>query len=595
MHSGIDRLGSLTSNLLFAIALTALAACGGEEGEPDQAADGNLAPTILGNPQTSIRAGTNYSFKPLAQDPDGDPLIFGIDGKPGWLSFDQKTGELSGRPGAANVGMHRGIVVWVSDGQNDSLLPAFDLNVMPASSADNRAPQISGTPQSSIVTGQNFDFIPVASDPDGDLLTFQIANLPSWAAFDPNTGRLNGTPVAADIGVYSNIVIGVTDGFSSAALDPFVLVINPPPSLNSVPQISGRPSPTILEGAGYSFQPQASDADGDTLSFQIFNPPPWASFDSATGALTGTPGPIDVGSYRGIAIVVTDGIASASLPSFEITVATRNSAPTISGAPGTSASTGVAYAFQPQAVDADGDALTFSIGNRPSWAAFDTSTGRLSGTPGIGDVGSYASIAISVSDGTANAQLPSFTITVTSGNRAPIISGTPQATVLTTSTYSFMPAASDPDGDPLSFSISSQPVWAAFDSTTGRLSGTPTAADIGSYANIRISVSDGTVSAQLPAFSITVTPTANGSATLSWTPPTENTDGSPLTDLAGYKVYWGSSSGNYTNSATIDNEGVTTYVVTDLLEGTTYYFTTTAFNELGVESSYSNEATKTIP
>ena len=68
---------------------------------------------------------------------------------------------------------------------------------------------------------------------------------------------------------------------------------------------------------------------------------------------------------------------------------------------------------------------------------------------------------------------------------------------------------------------------------------------------------------------------ATGSATLSWNPPTTNTDGSPLTNLAGYKVYWGTTPGNYSSSATIMNPGIATYVVESLTPNT-YYFAVTA-------------------
>ncbi len=82
-----------------------------------------------------------------------------------------------------------------------------------------------------------------------------------------------------------------------------------------------------------------------------------------------------------------------------------------------------------------------------------------------------------------------------------------------------------------------------------------------------------------------------GSAQLSWTPPTANTDGTPLTDLAGYKVYYGTASGKYSQSVNAGN--VTTYTVPNLTDGTTYYFATTAYNTAGAESGYSNEVSKT--
>ena len=81
--------------------------------------------------------------------------------------------------------------------------------------------------------------------------------------------------------------------------------------------------------------------------------------------------------------------------------------------------------------------------------------------------------------------------------------------------------------------------------------------------------------------------------TLNWTAPTENEDGSPLEDLSGYRIYWGATPGNYPNSVTIDNPGLTTYVVDNLAPGT-YEFVATSFNAAGVESGYSNAATKTV-
>ena len=89
-----------------------------------------------------------------------------------------------------------------------------------------------------------------------------------------------------------------------------------------------------------------------------------------------------------------------------------NRAPTISGTPSSTVKTSAAYYFQPSASDADGDALTFSVAGKPSWAQFNSSTGALYGTPGDGTSGAYSGIQISVSDGKAQATLPAFTITV---------------------------------------------------------------------------------------------------------------------------------------------------------------------------------------
>jgi hypothetical protein len=179
-------------------------------------------------------------------------------------------------------------------------------------------------------------------------------------------------------------------------------------------------------------------------------------------------------------------------------------------------------------------------------------------------------------------------------NTAPTITGTPATTVVQDTVYRFVPSASDADGDPLSFSITNRPRWATFNTGTGELKGIPTAADLGTYSNIVISVSDGQLTAQLPAFAITVEAYALGSATLSWLPPTENSDGTPLLDLAAYRVYWGDQPGSYTSSIDITNPGITTYVIENLTSGT-YYFAATAVNTKGVESGFSGEAYKAIP
>jgi hypothetical protein len=86
---------------------------------------------------------------------------------------------------------------------------------------------------------------------------------------------------------------------------------------------------------------------------------------------------------------------------------------------------------------------------------------------------------------------------------------------------------------------------------------------------------------------------AAGRAKLTWKQPTTNTDGTTLTDLGGYKIYYGISPGNY--SEVIDVGKVTKYTIADLPDGFTYYFVVTAYNTLGYESEYSNEVSKMIP
>jgi putative Ig domain-containing protein len=178
-------------------------------------------------------------------------------------------------------------------------------------------------------------------------------------------------------------------------------------------------------------------------------------------------------------------------------------------------------------------------------------------------------------------------------NQAPTISGSPTAQVLVGVAYSFHPTSADADGNTLTFSITGKPSWATFSTSTGTLSGTPGAGDVGTTSNIVITVSDGTTQTSLAAFSVTVVAVATGSATLSWTPPTQNTDGSALTNLAGYKIYWGTSQNSLSNSVTVNNPGLATYMVTSLTPAT-WYFAVTAVNAGGTESARSNVGSKQV-
>jgi hypothetical protein len=178
-------------------------------------------------------------------------------------------------------------------------------------------------------------------------------------------------------------------------------------------------------------------------------------------------------------------------------------------------------------------------------------------------------------------------------NRAPTISGTATPAVNASSPYSFTPSAADADGDTLAFTIQNKPAWATFNTATGRLSGTPSASDVGTYSNISISVSDGAASTALSPFAIAVTAVSNGRATLTWTAPTENTDGSSLSNLSGYRIRYGTSASALTQTIVINNASVTTYVVEDLAPST-WYFAVTAVTSAGAESTNSNVANKQI-
>ena len=464
---------------------------------------------------------------------------------------------------------------------------------IPTAHAQNVAPTISGSPPPSVAVGQSYDFRPVASDPDSTRLSFSISGSPRWAKFDRKTGRLYGTPSKRDVGTAGPITIRVSDGKLSASLPAFTVQVTA--TANGAPWISGVPSTSARENELYGFVPDAGDPDGDTLKFSVANKPAWATFTASSGLLSGIPPLGSAASYSNIVISVSDGQVTKSLPAFSITVSkAANSAPTISGTPATTVAAGQSYYFKPNASDPDGQTLKFSITGLPAWATFDTATGALTGTASSTQAATYSSIVISVSDGIATSSLPAFSITVTTTNTPPTISGAPATSATVGQPYSFTPSASDKDiGQNLTFAISNKPAWATFDTATGRLSGTPALANVGTFSNIVISVSDGQASSSLGAFSITVKSQTLGSAELSWLPPTQNVDGTPITNLAGYRIAYGQSSTSLSQLVTIASPTITSAVIEGLASGT-WYFAVKAYTTTNVESELSNLAQKTV-
>ncbi len=184
-------------------------------------------------------------------------------------------------------------------------------------------------------------------------------------------------------------------------------------------------------------------------------------------------------------------------------------------------------------------------------------------------------------------------------NTPPIINGTPATGATAGSSYLFQPTTSDEDGDALVCSILNQPPWADFDIVTGALSGTPASADQGTNSDIQISVSDGTSTVSLIAFSIVVTDDTSagtGSVVLNWSAPSTREDGTPISDIniAGYSLYYGPSESNYPDSIYIAGGNQTSARLDNRQPGETLYLVLTAWDSNGLESGHSNMAVVTV-
>jgi hypothetical protein len=183
-----------------------------------------------------------------------------------------------------------------------------------------------------------------------------------------------------------------------------------------------------------------------------------------------------------------------------------------------------------------------------------------------------------------------------SGNTAPVVSGSPAGTAVAGQAWVFQPTAQDPDGDPITWSISGKPADAAFSTATGQLSWTPTSA--GSWTGIVITATDSHgASASLPPFSIVVDATPpSGTATLSWDMPQHYADGTPLSaddQVAGYRVYHGTREDALDEVIPVNEPTTLQYTASGLPPGT-HYFAVAAISIHGIEGERSQVLGKTV-
>jgi hypothetical protein len=237
---------------------------------------------------------------------------------------------------------------------------------------------------------------------------------------------------------------------------------------------------------------------------------------------------------------------------------------TLSGKPATTATVNQYYYFKPTLSNGNSSSTRFSITGRPAWANFNATNDVLSGTPTA--IGTWSSIKITSRDGTRGASLPVFSLTVKAGTGAVKIAGAPAKSTDAGAYYSFRPTVTAPSGAKLTYSIVNKPAWTVFSSSSGTLTGTP--ATSGTHYGISIKVTDGKTSATLPTFNIAVAKPGSGTALLSWEKPARNTDGTALSNLAGFRVHYGTSLSALTKTITVGGANSTSASIEGLARGT---------------------------
>jgi hypothetical protein len=181
-----------------------------------------------------------------------------------------------------------------------------------------------------------------------------------------------------------------------------------------------------------------------------------------------------------------------------------NRPPAFTSSPRTEALIGHSYVYQATATDPDGDPLTFSLLAGPDGMTVDAATGKVTWSPSAADAGNQ-SVALRVEDGRGGAAEQRYTLAVITPppNRPPVFTSSPVMAASVVTPYTYPATATDPDDDPLTFSVVSGPQGLSIDPSTGLVTWTPGGSQVGP-ANVTIQVSDGLGGTATQSYVVTV-------------------------------------------------------------------------------------------
>jgi large repetitive protein len=258
------------------------------------------------------------------------------------------------------------VVITASDGRGGSTGQTFDLSVV--TSAANQPPTITSAPPGPAVVGMPYRYQVVASDADGDPVSFSLTTAPAGMTISAG-GLVTWTPTAGQSGTQA-ISITVRDGRGAGINQVFNLSVATGAS-NGLPVISSKPPATVQLGLTYLYVVQAADADGDPLTYRLTTAPAGMNISSA-GVVTWQPTAAQVGANE-VELQVDDGLGGVVVQAFTLSVVTTatNSPPVIVSTPPLAATVGRQYTYSAQGSNPDGDALAWRLTTAPAGMAID--------------------------------------------------------------------------------------------------------------------------------------------------------------------------------------------------------------------------------
>ena len=438
-----------------------------------------------------------------ANDVDGDSLTYSVVAQPadGVVTItDASTGAYTYTPDA-NYNGSNSFTFRVNDGTTNSNVATITVTV----GGLNDAP-VANDANETTDEDVGYSSTLVANDADGDALTYSIVTQPvngSVVLDNASTGAYTYTPDANFSGS-DPFTFSVNDGTTNSNTATVTVNVG---GVNDVP-VANDASEITDEDVAYSSLLVANDGDGDALTYAVVMQPANGSVvitNATTGAYTYTPS-ANFNGTDSFTFSVNDGTVDSNTATVSITVNAVNDAPVASDGNITTAED-MAASGTLVANDVDGDALTYAVVMQPANGTVvidNANTGAYTYTPDPNYVGQDP-FTFSVNDGTADSNTATVTVNVGGTNDTPVADDASETTdedVALTSTL----VASDADGDPLTYSVVTQPsngVVTITDATTGAYTYSPDA-DFNGSDSFTFVANDGTIDSNEATVSITV-------------------------------------------------------------------------------------------
>ena len=300
----------------------------------------------------------------FASDADGDAFAYQLVDGPTGLSLDSTNGTLRWQPVREQLGVHK-VTVRALDPFGGLDEESFAIAVRGAGGP----PAITSVPPTSAAMGQTYLYSVLASEVDGNPLTYSLSALPSGMTIDVTTGIVAWTPVASQIGPQS-VILRVSDGVGGFTTQAFSILVTAGVP-NQAPVTHTRPPLDAVAGTAFTYTLQATDAEGSNITYAVRSGPAGISINPASGLVSWTPTVADVGTAVFV-LTATDAGGAAGVQSFLVSVHATNNLPTIVSTAPASVSQGGLFRYDVIATDKDHEPLTYELVNGPAGLTLDS-------------------------------------------------------------------------------------------------------------------------------------------------------------------------------------------------------------------------------